>query len=131
MDKVNDPQKAYLELSNAFKEKFDGEIFGGYGGWSYIKYNETPEYKEALKKYNEEMKHAEETMTEEEFRKWDWEHDQPDKPSISYDVPYEDVSSEENIIATLMKESLKCGKDLLYERYKDNITSEYNGLVLY
>jgi len=111
------------DILEKFEEKFNGRysITVPDGNFVYVKYFETPEYKEAYKKYYEERDRAMETMTEEDFEKWDWEReDEPDKPYNRYRIP----RGEADDLDKLMAGSLQCGKDLLEEKYKGNIINE-------
>jgi hypothetical protein len=116
-----------MELMGKYHEVINGCICPCVpSGYVYTKYNETEQYKKALEKYNKDVENAQNTMPEDEFEKWEEENDSPSMPQETRSIPYDENWDAVN---DLIKKSIELKKDLLWERYKDNIIDYDNDVV--
>ena len=102
---------------------FNVRIFDvpGCGGTWYTRYIETPDYKKDLAEYESELEKAHQELSDDEISKWRIEHYPPVPIEERRNIPSNEHWEE---VGKLIIDSIELNKDLLWERYKDNIIDD-------
>jgi hypothetical protein len=106
------------DTGQSFFDSFHSFIGQGFGPTTYNVQVKLDKYEVLLAEYEKAWKKACETLTDDEIEKWDNEHDMPEEEYESRFIPNDE---DWDTVNKLMQESLEQGKDLLWERYKNNI----------